>query len=43
MTGVIFSGTVDTDISFDYGIFSPGCRRGDLADIKQLVLKIHRE
>jgi hypothetical protein len=43
MTGVIFSGSVDTDISFDYGIFSPGCRRGDLADIKQLGLKIHRE
>jgi hypothetical protein len=43
MTGVIFSGTVDTDISFDYGIFSPGCRRGDLADIKQLGLKIRSE
>jgi hypothetical protein len=43
MTGVIFSGTVDTDISFDYGIFSPGCRRSDLADIKQLGLKIRSE
>ena len=36
MTGVIFSGAVDTDISFDYGIFSPGCRRADFADMKQL-------
>ena len=34
MTGVIFSGALDTDISFDYGIFSPGCRRADLADMQ---------
>jgi hypothetical protein len=40
MTGVIFSETVDTDISFDYGIFSPGCRRADFGDVKQLGLKI---
>jgi hypothetical protein len=39
MTGVIFSGTLDTDISFGFGIFSPGCRRADLADIKQLGIK----
>ena len=26
LTGVIFSGSIDTDISFDYGIFSPECR-----------------
>jgi hypothetical protein len=37
MTGVIFSGNVDTDIVFDYGIFSPGCRRIDLAELKQLI------
>ena len=40
MTGVIFSGAIDTDISFDYGIFSPACRRGDLADMKQLGIKL---
>jgi hypothetical protein len=40
MTGVIFSGALDTDISFDYGILSPGCRRADLADIKQLGIKL---
>src|SRR5262245_28217786 len=37
MTGVIFSGSVDTDIVFDYGIFSPGCRRFDLAELRQLI------
>ena len=36
MAGVIFSGDVDTDILFDYGIFRPGCRRGDLADMRRL-------
>jgi hypothetical protein len=40
MTGVIFSGAIDTDISFDYGIFSPTCRRGDFADMKQLGIKL---
>jgi hypothetical protein len=40
MTGVIFSGSVDTDIVFDYGLFSPGCRMIDLADMKRLDLKI---
>jgi hypothetical protein len=40
MTGVIFSGALDTDISFDYGIFSPGCRRADLADMKQLGITL---
>jgi hypothetical protein len=40
LTGMIFSGTVDGDISFDYGIFAPGCRRADLADIKQLHIKL---
>ena len=41
MTGVLFSGNVDTDIVFDYGIFSPACRRTDLADLRQLDLKIN--
>ena len=40
MAGLIFSGEMDTDILFDYGIFSPGCRRVDLADLKELDLKI---
>jgi len=40
MTGVIFSGDLDTDILFGYGIFSPGCRRADLADIRRLGLTI---
>jgi hypothetical protein len=40
MTGMIFSGVVDTDISFDFGIFSPGCRRADFADMKQLGMKL---
>jgi hypothetical protein len=35
-TGVVFSGAVDTDISFAYGVFSPGCRRADIADMKRL-------
>ena len=40
MTGIIFSGAIDSDISFDYGIFSPGCRRGDFADMEQLGIKL---
>jgi hypothetical protein len=40
MAGMIFSGAIDTDIRFDYGLFSPACRRDDLADLKQLDLKI---
>jgi hypothetical protein len=40
MTGMVFSGDVDTDILFDYGILSPACRRADLGDLKQLDLKI---
>jgi hypothetical protein len=42
LTGVIFSGRVDTDISFDYGILSPQCRRADFADIKQLQINLER-
>jgi len=37
-TGVVFSGDIDTDIWFAYGMFSPGCRRDDLADMKRLGL-----
>ena len=40
MTGVIFSGEIDTDILFDYGIFTPRCRWIDLADLKRLQMKI---
>jgi len=40
LTGLIFSRSVDTDIVFDYGLFSPRCRRLDLADVKSLQLKI---
>src|SRR2546421_10756959 len=42
LTGVIFSGRVDTDISFDYGILSPQCRRTDFADLKQLQINLAR-
>jgi hypothetical protein len=41
MTGLIFSGDLDTDIVFDYSIFTATCRRADLADMKRLNLKIH--
>jgi hypothetical protein len=37
-TGVIFSGDIDTDIWFAYGMFSPECRLDDLADMRQLGL-----
>lgn len=40
MTGVIFSRDLDTDILFDYGVFSPGCRRADLADVHRLGMTI---
>src|SRR5262249_22633917 len=40
MAGLLFSGDLDTDIVFDYGLFSPACRRADLADMRQLDLKI---
>src|SRR5262249_46848067 len=40
LTGVMFSGEVDTDISFDYGILSPACRRADLSDFKRLDARI---
>ena len=40
VTGVIFSGDVDTDIVFDYGLFTPRCRWGDISDIKTLKMQI---
>jgi hypothetical protein len=40
MAGIVFYGDIDTDIVFDYAILSPACRRADLADIKQLDLRI---
>src|SRR5262245_11553409 len=40
MTGVIFSGEIDTDIIFDYGIFTPRCRWADISDIKKLKMQI---
>ena len=40
MTGVIFSGDVDTDILFDYGILTPRCRRADLADMRRLQIDV---
>jgi hypothetical protein len=40
MTGLIFSGDLDGDVVFDYGIVMPACRGADLADMKRLDLKI---
>ena len=40
MTGVVFPGDLDTDIVFDYWIFSPALRCAGLADMKRLGLKI---
>jgi len=40
LTGMIFSHGVDTEIRFNYGIFSPACRRRDLADVKALGMTI---
>src|SRR5262245_7960174 len=40
MTGVIFSREIDTDIIFDYGLFTPRCRWADISDIKKLKMQI---
>jgi hypothetical protein len=40
MTGVIFSGEIDTDIISDYGLFTPRCRWADISDIKKLQIQI---
>jgi len=37
---VIFAGEVDTDILFEYGIFTPSCGRADLADMRRLQVNI---
>jgi hypothetical protein len=34
--GVVFSGDIDADIWFAYGMFSPRCRRDDIADMRRL-------
>jgi hypothetical protein len=38
--GVMFSGTVDADISFGYGMFSPRCRLADIADMKTFAMTL---
>ena len=40
--GVVFSKAIDTEISFQYGVFSPACRRADLADVKRLGMVLSR-
>jgi len=40
LTGMIFSRDVDTDIVSDYGIFTSRCRAADLADTRQLDLRL---
>jgi hypothetical protein len=35
-TAVLFQGSVDLRIYFEYGLFRPGCRRQDLADLAEL-------
>jgi hypothetical protein len=40
LTGIIFSGDVDTDILFDYGVFTPRCRWADLSDIRELKMQV---
>ena len=41
LSGLLFSGDVDTDIVFEYGIFTPRCRSADLADLKPLDLRMN--
>jgi hypothetical protein len=40
VTGVIFSGEIDTDVISDYGLFTPRCRWADISDIKKLKMQI---
>jgi hypothetical protein len=35
-TAVLFEGSIDLRIYFEYGLFRPGCRRQDLADLTEL-------
>jgi hypothetical protein len=38
LTGVVFRGTLKADIHDDFGIFTPGCRRADIADLQALKI-----
>jgi hypothetical protein len=40
VTGVIFSGEIDTDVISDYGVFTPRCRWADISDIEKLKMQI---
>jgi hypothetical protein len=40
VTGVIFSGEIDTDIISDYGLFTSRCRWADISDIKKFEMQI---
>jgi hypothetical protein len=35
-TAVLFEGSIDLRIHFEYGVFRPGCRKQDLADLAEL-------
>jgi hypothetical protein len=35
-TAVLFQGSIDLRIHLEYGVFHPGCRRRDLADLAEL-------
>jgi hypothetical protein len=35
-TAVLFQGSIDLRIHFEYGVFRPGCRKQDLADLAEL-------
>jgi len=35
-TAVLFQGSIDLGIHFEYGLFRPGCRKQDLADLAEL-------
>jgi len=43
MTGVLFEGSAELEVAFDFGFFSPRCRLADLADLETLGLKGVRE
>lgn len=40
MAAIVFTGTLDTDIEFEYGLLSPSCRRQDIADVKTMAMRI---
>ena len=35
-TAVLFEGSIDLRIHFEYGVLRPGCRKQDLADLAEL-------